>query len=202
MNRAVEDDLPTMTAGLPVGLHWARVRPDPLPSGPQDETYLNRLIARVPSAIERLAPDDLDAIILACTSAAIDSPNLESSVQITTAYECFSSALTGVPTMLCTPYSEELTEALALQLTQDGRRIDVCVQIPVVGEFRDIQPAVIAGVLAKAMQPHIEQIAISCTALYTMPVRTLLSERYGIDVPITSSISAIATYIRRLCNQP
>ena len=199
MNRAVEDELPSLVADADVGIHWARILPNPPPSGPRDETYLPRLLAQVPMAIEQLAPSDLEAIVLACTSAAIGHVTGPHSIRVVTAYECLSSSLLRVPLLLCDPYSEDLSASIVGRLESDGHRVVSSARIPTYGEFRDVSAEAIAAIVARAIGPEAEQVAISCTALYTADVPRILREKHSLGVPVTTSISAIATFIRGLC---
>lgn len=200
MNRTVEDELPELLQAVPVHLHWTRARPAKFPMDRSDESYLSSLIADVPEALERLAPSDLALVVLACTSASFDTTlcTLASETRVVNAFECVISALSGSigePLLLCTPYSAELTGNLARELEARGHQIERVARIVSPHHFREISPLDIAATIAREVSRDVTQILISCTALYTATVSELLEFDYGIKIPVTSSVSAIANFI-------
>lgn len=196
MNRTVEDELPQLLLNVGVGLHWARLRPNPLPSGPDDETYLARMMGEVPDALASLAPTDLDLLVLACTSAALGPMAVRTRVPMVTAFDCVLEVLGDGPVMLCAPYSWSLIEQMAEALEVAGHPVLVKARVNPKGEFRDVTAAEIAQTIAAAWTPSVEKIVLSCTALYTLGLTARLKLDHGIQTPIISSIEAIAEVIR------
>lgn len=198
VNRTVEDELPLLV-GEAVGLHWSRVRPNPLPCDRDDESYLPLLIQELPRAIKELEPSDLDEVIFACTSACFDSHLIlhEMDRPVVTAFGCVVNQLqegTGA-ILLCTPYSEELTHVLRTKLEQVDLPITSSVVVRSSSEFRDIDPQAICATLAKGFTSDIERILILCTALRTLGVSEILKKEYDITAPVMSTVSAMAAFI-------
>jgi maleate cis-trans isomerase len=204
INRTVEDELPLLVDEA-VGLHWSRVRPNPLPRDRDDESYLPSLVMELPRAVEELGPSDLDEVIFACTSACFDSHLVLPGIgrPIVTAFGCVVSQLqkNAGKILLCTPYSESLTNALRAQLEQVGFSIANSVVIRSSSEFRDIDSQTICSALSREFTPTIDRILILCTALRTLVLSELLSKDYGITVPVISTVSAMAAHINDHASQ-
>lgn len=202
MNRTVEDELPALVSDQGVSLHWSRALPTVLPADRSDESYLSGLLADVPNALARLAPEDLDLLILACTSAALEGAGGTAGFRgrVVTAFECVLDALAegnGSPVLLCTPYSTELTQLIAVALRDRGHNIEVITRVASTRAFRDIPIGEVATTIASAMTPRIGRILVSCTGLYTSALDAVLSREHGITMPTMSSVSAIAGVIRK-----
>lgn len=196
MNRAIEDELPLLISGSDVALHWSRVLPARLPADRNDESYLPSLLEDLPTAMARLAPSDLKEVLLGCTSATISPVVTVGGRSVVTAFHCLSLALDSRPTLLCTPYSEATTTGIADALRRQEHAIEHVLSLKDDREFRDLPSTEIAAQIARYWRPGIEQVAISCTALYTADVPAILQSCYGIQARVITSITAMANFIR------
>lgn len=197
VNTAVEDELRFLPRGI--RYHVGRVWPSTEPTDGHDESFMASMVQHALKRQSQFGWLPLDAIYLACTSAAFeDRLRTEDGDTILTVYGCLVEELRqkGVQRVnVASPYSTRLQAALCRALERDGIQIARCTGLVFDGQIRNLrwqdvlQQCKGAGVISKECP-----LLVVCTALCTHPLVCAL-EREG--VLCISSNSALVRAIRR-----
>ncbi|MEV7087981.1 hypothetical protein AB0O07_19170 [Streptomyces sp. NPDC093085] len=198
-NVAVETELPRLGLRNTV-FHHARLVPG---SGTTavDESFWHGLRLASADALDSLSPIELDAALLACTSAGFTGgPPLPAG--LITAYDAILAALAAsdvTRVVLATPYPTEVTEAEAGALA--GAGIEVLGHASLAQD--DGYPQVITDTIL-ALVDRIPQhavaaaqaVVLSCTGWHTLQAVAELEQR--LRIPVLSSNLAMALFAARL----
>jgi maleate isomerase len=198
-NVAVETELPRLGLRHTV-FHHARLVPA---SGTTaiDQSFWHGLRMASGDALDSLSHVELDAVLLACTSAGFtDGPPLPPG--LTTAFDAILGALSAADVtrvVLATPYPAQVTEVEAEALADAG--IDV-LEHTSLGQD-DGYPQVDTGqvlALIDRLPPHAigaaQAVVLSCTGWHTLQAVTELERR--LRTPVFSSNLAMALLAARL----
>ncbi|WP_231905080.1 MULTISPECIES: aspartate racemase/maleate isomerase family protein [Streptomycetaceae] len=196
---AVETELPRLGLRNTV-FHHARLVPASRATA-IDESFWHGLRAASADALDSLSHVELDAVLLACTSAGFTGgPPLP--VGMTTAFDAMLAALAAsdvTRVVLATPYPTEVTEAEAGALAEAG--IDVLAHASLGQDdgypqvTTDQVLALVDGLPQHALDAA-HAVVLSCTGWHTLQAVTELEQR--LRTPVFSSNLAMALFAARL----
>jgi maleate isomerase len=198
-NVAVEAELPRLGLRNTV-FHHARLVPASRTTA-VDASFWHGLRTASAGALDSLSHIELDAALLACTSAGFTGgPPLPAG--LTSAFDALLAALAAADAtrvVLATPYPAEVTEAEAAVLTKTG--MDVLEHVSLGHD--DGYPKVTTGQVLALVDRLPERaldaahaVVLSCTGWHTLQVVSELERR--LRTPVFSSNLAMALFAARL----
>jgi maleate cis-trans isomerase len=208
MNTALEDEISsTNLQGMRV--HWARIMPSSWPTDSHDETYLSSMYADIKRARRSFTGISLDTVIIGCTSLSFARDTTEE-LALHARIEGWKTVQDTIiaswkrrnlaPTYLFGPYSNDILQSGGASLSADGVPIAGIQQIPFSKEIKDISQPFLAEKILDANLPAHSIIILSCTALYTMEIPTLLKRQGRGDLEVISSNLSIIEYLTGLAS--
>lgn len=198
-NVAVETELPRLRLQHTV-FHHARLVPG---SGTTaiDESFWHGLRAASTAALGSLSHIELDAVVLACTSAAFTGgPPLPAG--ITTAFDAVLAALTATAVtrvVLATPYPAAVTEAETIAFAEAGIDVLGHASLGLDDGYPLVTTDTVLALVDKLPQhaaDAAQAVVLSCTGWHTLQAVAELEQR--LRIPVLSSNLAMALLAARL----
>ncbi|MFF8287534.1 hypothetical protein ACF06W_33130 [Streptomyces albus] len=198
-NVAIETELPHLGLRHTV-FHHARLVPASRATA-IDESFRHGLRAASAEALDSLSRIDLDAVLLACTSAGFtDGPPLPAG--ITTAFDAVRDALAAADVtrvVLATPYPDEITEAEAVAFAKAGVDVLEHASLGLDDGYPQVTTEMILALVDRLPRRAVDAaqaVVLSCTGWHTLQAVTELEQLLG--TPVFSSNLAMALLAARL----